>query len=113
MRAPSAMTTWAGVSHMMMIEDNPAPGRHGKPTNLQVMDVLLEWTKRNIKSPKTIECLKQVVKGAHSQLRPNDKAPGRTGARQGTLRSASVLRALADQSGARLPLRSSQSGGQG
>ncbi len=41
---------FAGVSHMMMIEDNPAPGRDGKPTNLQVMDVILEWSKRNIKT---------------------------------------------------------------
>jgi hypothetical protein len=47
---------FAGVSHMMMIESNPAPGRHGKATNLQVMDVLLEWTKRNVKAPRTTGC---------------------------------------------------------
>ncbi len=37
-RGPSVTTTsgpFAGVSHMMMIEDNPAPGRNGKPTNLR------------------------------------------------------------------------------
>ena len=45
-----------GVSHMMMIESNPSPGRHSKATNLQVMDVMLAWTKANIKAPKTIEC---------------------------------------------------------
>lgn len=47
---------FAGVSHMMMIEDNPAPGRNGKPTNLQVMDVILEWSNRNIKNPRTTDC---------------------------------------------------------
>jgi hypothetical protein len=43
-----------GVSHMMMIEDNPAP--NGKATNLQVMDVLLEWADKNISKPKTQAC---------------------------------------------------------
>ena len=47
---------FAGVSHMMMIEDNRAPGRHGKPTNIQVMDVILEWSNKNIKPPRTTEC---------------------------------------------------------
>jgi hypothetical protein len=47
---------FAGVSHMMMIEDNPSPGRKSKPTNLQVMDVILEWSKKNIKAPKTTYC---------------------------------------------------------
>jgi len=44
---------------MMMIEDNPAPGKNGKPgkaTNLQVMDVMLEWANKSIKPPKTQSC---------------------------------------------------------
>jgi hypothetical protein len=48
-----------GISHMMMIEDNPAPstkGKKGKATNLQVMDVMLEWADRTIKQPKTQSC---------------------------------------------------------
>jgi hypothetical protein len=48
---------FAGVGHMMMIESNPAPGRNGKATNLQVMDVILDWTNKNIKSfKKTVQC---------------------------------------------------------
>jgi hypothetical protein len=43
-----------GVSHMMMIEDNPAPD--GRATNLQVMDVMLEWAANNIASPGTQAC---------------------------------------------------------
>jgi hypothetical protein len=43
-----------GVSHMMMIEDNPAPD--GKATNLQVMDVMLEWADWNVSKPKTQGC---------------------------------------------------------
>jgi hypothetical protein len=53
---PDYVGPFAGVSHMMMIEDIRAPGRHGKPTNIQVMDVMLEWTKQNIKPPRTTEC---------------------------------------------------------
>jgi len=45
---------FAGVSHMMMIEDNPAP--NGKATNLQVMDVILDWADKNISKPKTQSC---------------------------------------------------------
>ena len=45
---------FAGVSHMMMIEDNPGP--NGQATNLQVMDVLLRWTDENISKPKTQSC---------------------------------------------------------
>src|SRR6266498_3637487 len=37
---------FAGVSHMMMIEDR----------NLQVMDVILKWTEKNIKNPKATAC---------------------------------------------------------
>ena len=45
---------FAGVSHMMMIEDNPSPA--GKATNLQVMDVLLKWADMNISKPQTQGC---------------------------------------------------------
>jgi len=45
---------FAGVSHMMMIEDNPSPA--GKATNLQVMDVLLKWADMNISKPETQSC---------------------------------------------------------
>jgi hypothetical protein len=45
---------FAGVSHMMMIEDNPAPD--GKATNLQVMDVMLDWADKNISKPTTQAC---------------------------------------------------------
>lgn len=49
-----------GTSHMAMIEDNPAPsdkkGKKGKATNLQVMDVILEWANRNIRPPRTQYC---------------------------------------------------------
>jgi hypothetical protein len=49
-----------GTSHMAMIEDNPAPsdkkGRPGKATNIQVMDVMLEWTNRNIRPVRTEVC---------------------------------------------------------
>jgi hypothetical protein len=41
---------FAGVSHMMMIESS----------NLKVMDVMLDWTSKNIKSPKTIACKAQM-----------------------------------------------------
>ncbi len=37
---------FAGVSHMMMIEDK----------NLPVMDVILDWARKNIKSPKATAC---------------------------------------------------------
>jgi hypothetical protein len=53
---PDYVGPFAGVSHMMMIESNPAPGRRGKAANRQVMDVMLDWTKKNIKNPRTIEC---------------------------------------------------------
>ena len=39
---------------MMMIEDNPAP--NGKATNLQVMDVILDWADKNISKPTTQAC---------------------------------------------------------
>jgi hypothetical protein len=39
---------------MMMIEDNPAPD--GKATNLQVMDVMLEWADEHVSKPKTQAC---------------------------------------------------------
>ena len=35
-----------GVSHMMMIETS----------NLQVMDVILDWVNKNIKQPKPVQC---------------------------------------------------------
>jgi hypothetical protein len=41
---------FAGVSHMMMIESS----------NLKVMDVMLDWTSKNIKAPKTIACKAQM-----------------------------------------------------
>jgi hypothetical protein len=48
---------FAGVSHMMMIESNPGPySKDGKAGNLQVMDIMLEWSKKNIKAPKTVSC---------------------------------------------------------
>jgi len=57
---PDYVGPFRGTSHMAMIEDNPAPdGRHGKPgkaTNLQVMDVILEWANRNIRAPRTQSC---------------------------------------------------------
>jgi len=43
---------WAGVSHMMMIESNPGPG--GKATNLQVMDVILDWARTRVTKPKKL-----------------------------------------------------------
>ena len=43
-----------GVSHMAMIEDNPAP--NGQATNLQVMDVILEWADEHISKPKVQAC---------------------------------------------------------
>jgi hypothetical protein len=49
---------FAGVSHMMMIEDKPAA--NGKATNLQVMDVLLEWADRNISKPATQACSENI-----------------------------------------------------
>jgi hypothetical protein len=51
---PDYVGPFAGVSHMMMIESNPAP--NGKATNLQVMDVILDWTGENIKNPKETSC---------------------------------------------------------
>jgi hypothetical protein len=45
---------FAGVSHMMMIESNPAPD--GKATNLQVMDVLLKWADENVSKPEVTGC---------------------------------------------------------
>ena len=53
-----------GISHMMMIEDNPAPGKHGKKgkaTNLQVMDVILAWAGKNIKAPKTHPAITTII----------------------------------------------------
>ena len=43
---PDYVGPFAGVSHMMMIEK----------ANIKVMDVMLDWTKRNIRAPKTISC---------------------------------------------------------
>jgi hypothetical protein len=40
---------FAGVSHMMMIESS----------NLQVMDVMLDWAKKNIHAPKGISCSRE------------------------------------------------------
>jgi hypothetical protein len=45
---------FAGVSHMMMIEDNPAPD--GRATNLQVMDVMLKWADDNVSKPTVTGC---------------------------------------------------------
>jgi hypothetical protein len=45
---------FAGVSHMMMMESNPSPT--GQATNLQVMDVILNWADQNISKPKTQGC---------------------------------------------------------
>jgi hypothetical protein len=53
---PDYVGPFAGVSHMMMIESNPAPTRDRQATNLQVMDVILDWTSKNIKNPKAIDC---------------------------------------------------------
>ena len=46
-----------GVSHMMMIEDTPSPS--GQATNLQVMDVILDWVDKNVSKPKTTPCPQQ------------------------------------------------------
>lgn len=43
---PNYVGPFAGVSHMMMIEKK----------NIEVLDVMLDWTKKNIKAPKTVEC---------------------------------------------------------
>jgi hypothetical protein len=43
------------VSHMMMIESNPAP-RTGKATNLQTMDVILQWADMHISKPAPQGC---------------------------------------------------------
>jgi hypothetical protein len=51
---PDYVGPFAGVSHMMMIESNPAPD--GRATNLQVMDVILDWTSENIKNPEPTWC---------------------------------------------------------
>jgi hypothetical protein len=53
---PDYVGPFAGVSHMMMIESNKAPTRKREATNLQVMDVMLEWTSKNIKNPRSTEC---------------------------------------------------------
>lgn len=56
---PDYVGPFRGVSHMMMIEDNPAPGRHGRPgkaTNLQVMDVMLEWANQHVSQPEPERC---------------------------------------------------------
>jgi hypothetical protein len=51
---PAYVGPFAGVSHMMMIESNPAPD--GRATNLQVMDVMIKWADENISKPKTTTC---------------------------------------------------------
>jgi hypothetical protein len=43
---PGYVGPFAGVSHMMMIESS----------NLQVMDVILDWSSKNIANPKAIAC---------------------------------------------------------
>ena len=43
-----------GVGHMMMIEDNPSPT--GQATNLQAMDVILDWADKNISKPQATAC---------------------------------------------------------
>jgi hypothetical protein len=53
---PDYVGPFAGVSHMMMIESNPAPQLGGKATNLTVMDVMLKWADMNISKPKTTAC---------------------------------------------------------
>jgi hypothetical protein len=56
---PDYVGPYAGVSHMHMIESNPAPQLGGKATNLTVMDVMLKWADMNISKPKTIACPNQ------------------------------------------------------
>jgi hypothetical protein len=51
---PGYVGPFRGVSHMMMIEDNPAPD--GKATNLQVMDVMLKWADENVSKPEVTGC---------------------------------------------------------
>ena len=53
---PDYVGPFAGVSHMVMIESNPAPQLGGKATNLTVMDVLLKWADMNISKPGTTSC---------------------------------------------------------
>ena len=43
-----------GIGHMMMIEDNASPT--GQATNLQAMDVILDWVNKNVSKPKTTSC---------------------------------------------------------
>jgi hypothetical protein len=43
---PDYIGPFAGVSHMMMIETS----------NLKVMDVMLDWSNKNIANPKAISC---------------------------------------------------------
>jgi hypothetical protein len=64
---------FAGVSHMMMIEDNPSPA--GKATNLQVMDVLLKWADMNISKPETQSCDEKGVPPGLSK-KPGGLPPG-------------------------------------
>ena len=64
---------FAGVSHMMMIEDNPAPD--GKATNLQVMDVLLKWANDNVSKPAEQACSEKGVPPGLSK-KPGGLPPG-------------------------------------
>ena len=59
---------FAGVTHMAMIEDNPAPD--GKATNLQVMDAIMEWVNGNVTRPKPQTC------GNFNAGPPDDVPPG-------------------------------------
>ena len=65
---PDYVGPFRGTSHMAMIEDNPAP--NGKATNLQVMDLMLEWAEDNIPSPGTQAC------GNEGGGPPNGTPPG-------------------------------------
>jgi len=45
---------WTNVSHMAMIESDP--GADGRATNLEVIDVIMNWADQNIPKSKTKSC---------------------------------------------------------
>ena len=53
---------FACVSHMHMIEDNPAPQLAGKATNLTVMEVMLKWADMNVSKPEVTGQAKEEMK---------------------------------------------------
>jgi hypothetical protein len=70
---PAYVGPFAGVSHMMMMESNPSPT--GQATNLQVMDVILDWADKNISKPETQACDEKGVPPGLSK-KPGGLPPG-------------------------------------